>query len=132
MNPLAQTETAAADRQPWSSDQDETLQARRQTIIKWSVVGHDRLLGRVYDRPGQGDGQAVMTSPVVQVRRMGEQRWPVAVTASGTAYWLGAPAQAFGVARAEQFVRHKSQALASQAQPALPAEMQTTLIKLAD
>ena len=132
MNPLAQTETAAADRQPWNSGQGGTFEARRQTIVKWSVVGHDRLMGRVYDRPGQSNGQAVMTSPVVQVRRMGEQRWPVAFTASGTAYWLGAPAQAFGVARAEQFVRNKSQAPASQAQPALPADLQTTLIKLAD
>ena len=51
-----------------------------QTIRWWSLVGPDRLAGELYNRPGQDDGQKMMTSPVVEVRFMGEPKTPVAFT----------------------------------------------------
>jgi hypothetical protein len=108
VNSFEDPQTAVADCQPGPPPRDARIRTRRPTIIRWSVVGHDRLIGSVYQRPGQADGGTVMTSPVVQVRRMGDLQWPVAFTASGTAYWLGAPARPFGVERAQQFVRQKA------------------------
>ena len=79
-----------------------------QTIRNWSLVGPDRLAGELYNRPGQADGQKMMTSPVVEVRFMGEHRTPVAFTRSGSTYWLGEPATDFGLDAAEEFVYRKS------------------------
>lgn len=101
---------------------------RYQTIRRWSVVGNDRLMGSVYNRPGRGDGKTIMTSPVVQVRLVGEPPFPLAFTESGNAYWLGEPADSFGVERAKQFVAQKSRQADPPAHPD-PA-LQTTTLKL--
>ena len=82
-------------------------------IEQWSVVGHDRLAGQVFRRPGTSDGTTIITSPVLRIRAMGEKRTPVAFTASGSAYRLGTPAAAFGMAQAGHFVWFKSRAGAS-------------------
>ncbi len=79
-----------------------------QAIRYWSVAGRDRLIGDIYNRPGTTDGTKMMTSPVVEVRFMGEPALPIAVTRSGSQYWLGDPAQSFGAAAAEQFVHRLS------------------------
>ncbi len=80
-----------------------------QTIRFWSVVSTDRLAGEIYNRPGQPDGQKMMTTPVVEVRFMGALPTPVAFTRSGSTYWLGEPAPDFGLDAAEDFVYRMSQ-----------------------
>jgi hypothetical protein len=81
-----------------------------QTIRCWSVVGPDRLAGELYNRPGQPDGQKMMTSPVVEIRFLGKVKTPVAVTRSGSTYWLGEPSPDFGLDAAQDFVYRKSRA----------------------
>lgn len=103
-----------------------------QTISRWSVVGNDRLMGRIHHRPGTPNGKTIMTSPVVQVRFMGVDGTPVAFTQSGNAYWLGRPADNYGVERAQTFVWHKSRV--GEAPPPEPLQpgSETTLIRLMD
>lgn len=79
-----------------------------QAIRFWSVAGRDRLVGDIYNRAGTADGTKMMTSPVVEVRFLGEPALPVAVTRSGTQYWLGDPAESFGSDAAEEFVHRLS------------------------
>ena len=96
-----------ADHEPRS----EQAQAgeREQTIVQWSVVGHDRLIGTIFGRLGKGGApRTVMTSPVVKVRLVGAEGRPVAITQSGSVYRLGEPAEVFGQARAEKFVTAKA------------------------
>lgn len=98
---------AAAERQPRSTQAEAG--ERERTIVQWSVVGHDRLLGTIFGPLGQGGApKTVMTSPVVQVRLVGSAGRPVAYTESGSAYRLGEPAELFGQARAEKFVTAKA------------------------
>ena len=82
-----------------------------QRIEGWSVVGQGRLAGHVYNRPGHRDGGMIVTSPVIEIRIMGEGAWPstypVAFTASGNAYRLGRPSDTFGVQAAEAFIYGK-------------------------
>jgi hypothetical protein len=108
---------------------DRTVE--HQTIVKWAVVGSDRLIGAIHHRPGTASGKTIMTSPVVQVRFMGVQRTPVAFTESGNAYWLGEPADSFGLDRAEAFVWQKSRAEVAPAR-SREAGMETSLIRLMD
>jgi hypothetical protein len=83
---------------------------QHQTIRNWAITANDRIVGAIYNRPGHVDGKTIMTSPVIQVRLMGERNMPVAFTESGNAYWLGEPAVAFGMDKAEAFVWEKSRA----------------------
>jgi hypothetical protein len=107
VNPLPQPQAAVAERKRRSADAQDG--PREQTIVQWSVVGHDRLLGTIFGPLGQGGApRTVMTSPVVQVRLMGTSGRPVAFTESGSAYRLGEPAELFGQARAEKFVAAKA------------------------
>jgi len=80
------------------------MDAEHQWIDGWSVAGDDRIVGTVQGRAGQGGGRTIITSPVVQVRFMGEWKTPVAFTESGSAYWLRDPAARFGLDAAEDFV----------------------------
>jgi hypothetical protein len=75
-----------------------------QEIRDWCVTGEERILGNVYNRPGHTDGETIITSCVVQVRRVGESRIPMALTESGSSYWLGTPSRRFGLDKAEAFV----------------------------
>ncbi|NML44037.1 hypothetical protein HHL11_09775 [Ramlibacter sp. G-1-2-2] len=118
------TDNALAEIQPPT----QGAATRYQTIRRWSVVGNGRLMGSVFNRPGQGDGKTIMTSPVVQVRLVGEPPAPLAFTESGNAYWLGEPADSFGVERAKGFVDEKSRRADPPAQPD-PA-LRTTTMKL--
>jgi hypothetical protein len=77
---------------------------QHQTIRNWAVTGNSRLVGAIYNRPGHVDGKTIMTSPVLQIRLMGERNTPVAFTESGNAYWLAEPSVAFGLDKAETFV----------------------------
>jgi hypothetical protein len=81
-----------------------------QRIEQWGVVGQDRLAGIVYNRPGHRDGGMIVTSPVLEIRVMGDA-WPaayaVAFTESGNAYRLGRPSESFGVEEAERFITGK-------------------------
>ncbi|MFI4927927.1 MAG: hypothetical protein ACHP7E_09610 [Burkholderiales bacterium] len=100
---------AVAERQPPSAKAEAVGREREQIIMRWSVVGHDRLLGTIFGPLGQGGApRTVMTSPVVQVRLMGSSGRPVAFTESGSAYRLGEPSELFGQARAEKFVTAKA------------------------
>src|SRR5687768_6296417 len=82
-----------------------------QEIRDWCVAGDDSIVGNVYHRPGHADGETIITSPVVQVRLVGDARIPMAVTESGSSYWLGAPSRRFGLEQAEDFVRRLSTAV---------------------
>lgn len=108
-----------------------TKTAEPQTITRWSVVGNGRLFGRIHHRPGTPDGNIIITSPVVQVRFVGVDGTPLAFTESGNAYWLGTPAENFGVARAQEFVWHKARIGEAPARAPQP-EQATTLIRLMD
>jgi hypothetical protein len=79
---------------------------KQQTIREWSVIGTNRLSGRVYNRPGKVDGGNVVTTPVrrVELRRGATNLYPVAITNSGSEYLLGDPARHFGLDKAEDFV----------------------------
>ena len=79
---------------------------QQQTIREWSVMGTNRLSGRVYNRPGKADGGNIVTTPVrrVELRRSEGNRYPVAITSSGSEYLLGDPARHFGLDKAEDFV----------------------------
>lgn len=100
------------------------------TIRKWSVVGNDRIMGNVFNRSKQVEGKTIMTSPVVQVRLLGELRTPVAFTQSGSAYWLAEPAAGYGIERAARFVAQKVRMAAPA--PAKPdPSLETTVLKLA-
>jgi hypothetical protein len=102
---------------------------QQQGIRNWSVVGDDRIVGAVYNRPGQADGKTIMTSPVLQVRLMGEHNTPVAFTESGTAYWLGDPSPKFGIDQAEAFVWRLSRINPlAVARPAPDPMLQTTVM----
>lgn len=89
----------------------------QQTIREWSVTANGRLVGAVFNRPGQADGRTILTSRVVEVRLLGEPASPVAFTESGTAYWLGDPSAQFGLDQAETFVWRMSRA-----EPAAPED----------
>jgi hypothetical protein len=81
---------------------------QEQEIRDWCVAGDDTIVGNVYHRPGNADGETIVTSPVVQVRLTGAARIPLALTASGNSYWLGAPSRRFGLDKAEAFVARMS------------------------
>lgn len=100
------------------------------TISQWSVAGHDRVIGKVYGRQGSVDGNTIITSPVLQVRIVGESATALAITASGSTYRLGEPAASFGHDRAAQFVASKSCASGDGA-PRDPS-LHTGLMKLPD
>ena len=80
------------------------METENQWIDGWSVAGDDRVVGTVHGRAGQASGRTIITSPVVQVRFMGEWKTPVAFTESGSAYWLRDPAARYGLDAAEAFV----------------------------
>jgi len=101
---------------------------RHATIRRWSVVGNDRIMGSVSERSRPGDGKTIMTSPVVQVRLLGELRTPLAITQSGSAYWLADPAENFGLERATRFVAQKARAATPPEQP--DPSLRTTVMKL--
>jgi hypothetical protein len=103
-----------------------------QTISRWTVVGNDRLMGRIHHRPGTPNGRTIMTSPVVEVRFMGVDGTLVAFTQSGNAYWLGLPADNFGAQRAQTFVWHKAQVGEAPARQPVPAGSETTVLRLLD
>lgn len=100
---------AVADSQPRSATAAAAESDRELIIVRWTVVGHDRLLGTIFGPLGQGGApRTVMTSPVVQVRLVGSSGRPVAFTQSGSAYRLGEPSEMFGQGRAEKFVTAKA------------------------
>ncbi|MGV3570929.1 MAG: hypothetical protein ACO1PB_10045 [Ramlibacter sp.] len=102
---------------------------KQQTLRDWRVVGDNRLVGSAWNRPGQADGKTVMTSPVLQVRLMGEHNTPVAFTESGTAYWLADPSDQFGIDAAEAFVWNMSRNTAAARQAPPDAMMQTMVLE---
>lgn len=69
-------------------------------------MAHNRIAGRLYNRPDKADGARIVTSPVFEVRLMGETGHPVAITEQGSVYWLDNPADSFGLDQAEAFVVH--------------------------
>lgn len=96
------------DSQPAPSIRGGTSGDRQPRIEQWSIVGYDRVVGTVFNRPGASDGKTIISSPVVQVRIFGKERAPVAFTESGSAYRLGEPAAHFGIDQAEHFIWYKS------------------------
>jgi hypothetical protein len=56
---------------------------------------------------GQKDDRTIITSSVVRVRFEGDPPLPIAVTASGSEYWLGEPSEKVGPS-AEQFMARKA------------------------
>lgn len=102
----------------------------QQVIRFWSVTESNRLVGHIYNRGGEKDGELMITSPVVEVTFQGEQRFPVAITASGTAYCLGEPAEGYGQDRAEAFVMEMSRGDASTENRRPDGTMRTSVIRL--
>jgi hypothetical protein len=102
---------------------------QHQTIRNWAVTGNNRLVGAIYNRPGHVDGKTIMTSPVLQIRLMGERNTPVAFTESGNAYWLEEPAVAFGAVKAESFVWEKSRIDPPDAPAESDPSMETTFLR---
>lgn len=100
-------------------------------ISHWSVAGHDRVVGKVYGLSGSAEGTTIITSPVLQVRFVGERGTPVAFTASGSLYRLGIPAAAFGAERAQQFLLAKSKPPETTGAPRDP-KLRTGMMKLPD
>lgn len=80
---------------------------RHQIIDQWSVAGHDRIVGTLHTWPGQPASKAIITSPIVRARLVGDVRMPVVVTESGSIYWLGSPSSLFGAHQAAEFLSHK-------------------------
>lgn len=101
---------------------------KQQTLHDWRVVGDNRLVGSAYNRPGQADGKTVMTSPVLQVRLMGEHNVPVAFTESGSAYWLADPSAKFGIDAAEAFVWRMSRNVVATVPATLDPMLRTTVM----
>lgn len=101
-------------------------QQQNQTIRKWSLTGDDRIFGAVYNRPGHRDGRPITTSPVVRVLLMGAEGHPVALTESGSIYWLGEPCESFGIDAALAFIREKSGAAQLATEPP-DSELRTTM-----
>lgn len=82
-----------------------------QVIQSWSVAGVDRLVGEVFVPGKSSGGRTVITSRVKQVIFKGSPLTPVAVTASGSEYWLGTPSEKVrGDERPEEFVARKNAA----------------------
>lgn len=89
-----------------------------RTIHGWSVVGYDRVVGRVR-AAGDARGKSIMTSPILRISFLGQARTPVALTQSGSLYVLGEPAESFGTGRAQDFLHYKAgEATAPGVQPA--------------
>jgi hypothetical protein len=86
-------------------------------IRSWHVVGHNRVVGDLYNHPEKVNGTRIVTSAVVEVQFKGTPSIPMAVTRSGTAYWLGEPARGFNVKAAEEFVHRMSRAKSQEADP---------------
>ena len=101
---------------------------KQQSIRNWSVMADNRLVGSAYNRPGQADGKTVMTSPVIEVRLMGEHNHPVAFTESGSAYWLADPSAKFGIDAAEAFVWSMSRTEAAEGPRTAPDPMMQTMV----
>lgn len=129
-SPAADAAATAVDSLPLSVLTPDRIETGQPRIERWAVVGHDRIAGTVFGRPGASDGRTIITSPVVQVRLLGDVPAPVAVTASGSAYRLGEPAAHFGMDRAEHFVWFKSRNVEAQPRPPHPDE-RTALLPLA-
>lgn len=83
-----------------------------QEIRDWCVTDEDRILGNVHNRPGHADGETIITSSVLQVRRMGAAKLPLAVTETGSTYWLGTPSRRFGLEKAEAFIARLASGIA--------------------
>lgn len=79
----------------------------RQTLDHWQVTLLGSLSGRVVLVGSQRHGQWIRTSPVLEVRLVGANRQPMAVTESGTSYLLGELAAGFSLDDAEQWVHDK-------------------------
>ncbi|MDB5898022.1 MAG: hypothetical protein JWP22_2451 [Ramlibacter sp.] len=104
---------------------------QHQTIRNWAVTGNSRIVGSIYNRPGHVDGKTIMTSPVLQIRLMGESNTPVAFTESGNAYWLAEPSVAFGLDKAETFVWEMSRSEPTIAPPRKADPMlETTFMRM--
>lgn len=99
---------------------------RHLTIDRWSVVGYDRIVGTIRERFGGSAGKTIITSPVMRVRRVGDSGAAVALTQSGSLYWLATPAATFGAALAEHFLDYKSRPLPS---GNADQSMRTTVLK---
>ncbi|MDB5751589.1 MAG: hypothetical protein JWP65_2010 [Ramlibacter sp.] len=102
---------------------------KQPSIRNWSIVGDRRLVGSAFNRPGQADGKTIMTSPVLQVRLMGEHSIPVAFTESGSAYWLADPAPTFGIDAAESFVWNMSRSTPPASRAVPDPMLQTTVMR---
>jgi hypothetical protein len=103
----------------------------QQVLCLWSIAESNRLVGHIYDRPRVEDGMLMITSPVVSVRLEGDERLPVAVTASGTCYRLGPPAVDFGQEKADAFVMNMvARGCAASDGQAIDGTMGTTVIRL--
>ena len=99
------------------------------TIDRWSVTGHDRIIGVLREAGHPSHGKKIITSPVIRMR-VAETGEHVAHTQSGNRYVLSSPAAGFGTQQAMDFVRFKCGVPSSQAVVPVEPAMQTGLLKL--
>jgi hypothetical protein len=76
-------------------------------IQEWSTPDGEHISGRVFSHGRYPDGTALVTSPIVALRLVGEHGRPLVTTRSDSVYWLGDPSGAFGREQAQAFVLRK-------------------------
>lgn len=93
---------------PGSSDRAKAKAVA--TIVSWSVVGHDRVAGKLVDGEVGTRGR-VITSPVIRVHLLSADGKALALTRSGTMYILVHPA--LDASQAQEFLNFKAKAQVS-------------------
>jgi hypothetical protein len=96
---------------PERADPDSTDRTKPKavaTIVSWSVIGHDRVAGKLVDGES-GRHCRVITSPVIRVHLLPGDGKALALTRSGTMYILVHPA--FDASQAQDFLDFKAKPL---------------------
>lgn len=103
------TELDWASFQPTEPGMVQTIEVRPSevkhlSLDNWRPTLSGAIMGKVLNSPKRKDGTVIHTTVVLQVRRMGVGKHPVAFTESGSAYWLLDPAPGYSLDKAEEWV----------------------------
>ena len=83
-----------------------STEAAMRAIEHWTVLAGDRLVGSLRSLDGRSESRVVVTSRVTCVLMKGDPPCPIAVTSTGSEFWLAQPARARQEA-SQQFVARK-------------------------